>query len=139
MMIILFAARTIQSLLRQFVLWTDHDGAASRNPSIKENSNLVFKKKFGEIVFTYLRNCGRNEFHPGADCFKVKYNSKVLVVNGSNLTVPNFLLSSGPSPSKLIYNVQPLKPQSSESASSRMSSEIFCNRPQGSSTSPQER
>lgn len=88
---------------------------------------------------TYLRNCGRNEFHPGADCFNVKYSSKVLVVNGSNLTVPNFLLSSGPSPSKLIYNVQPLKPQSSESASSRMSSDIFCNKPQGSNTSPQER
>lgn len=32
-----FAARAVQSLLRQLVLRTQHDGAASRDPSAKRN------------------------------------------------------------------------------------------------------
>lgn len=118
---LLFAAGAIEPLLHQLILRTDHDGAAPRDPSAKKRKTprlvgvspakgVVFKwachQRTGWLLTrrtnTHLRNCGRNEFHPGADCFNVKYNSNVLVVNGSNLTVPNFLLSSGPSPSKLM-------------------------------------
>lgn len=37
------------------------------------NINEHFKRRERiDSVQTYLRNCGRKEFHPGADCFRVR-------------------------------------------------------------------
>lgn len=43
-------------------------------------------------VYTYFKNCGSIDVHPLRSCFKVRYNSKVETVFGSNCSDAILLL-----------------------------------------------
>lgn len=111
--------------------------------SMQERYNFFFTKSYSVLIITvpprviFFMNCGRKEFQLLEVCFRVRYNSKVEAVYGSHFMVLSLLQSC--SPAKFKYRVHPLRPQGSESANASISRDITCRRPQGNSTSPQDR